>query len=286
MGDVKKSFVAQSVDGGVVYAGPTGVLPLPTAAITAASPLTADWKALDLGTLAEDGLSVSYTRSSKKIKDFDGATYITVQDDFADGFKAKFLDVDNRNLVKTVYGTDNVEITEATGAHGEQITIYHAPDALPFQQAVVTTRSGSKRKTYVAEICQVSEIAEIKDVYNDATNYELNWEVLRGEDGKFLKEYRDDGRPLVPSDWTVALGTPSAGNFTLTVGGQTTAGIAYNAATSAVKSALELLSTVGAGNSTVTGSAGGPYAITLANGGVLTGSGAGLTGGTFSVAPA
>ena len=286
MGDVRKSFVAQSVDGGVLFAGPTGVLPLPTAAITVANPLSPQWKNLDHGTLGEDGLSISYTRSSKKIKDFDGATYVSVQDDFADGFKVKLYDVDNHNVVMSTYGTDNVEITAATGAHGEQITIYHAPDGLPLQQAVLTTRSGVKRKTYVAEICQVSEIAEIKDVYNDATFNELTYEVYRGTDGKFLKEYRDDGAPLVPSLWTVTVGAASAGTFTLTVGGQTTAGIAYNAAASAVKAALELLSSVGAGNATVTGSAGGPYSVTLANGGVLTGSGAGLTGGSFSVAPA
>ncbi|GAA2071652.1 hypothetical protein [Williamsia deligens] len=190
MGNVKHSFVAHSIDGGVVFAGPTGVLELPD---NAHDPLSAAWLALNLGTLSDDGLSVAYKRSSKKIKDFDGATYLGVQDDFADGFKATFLDVDNHNLVRSVYGTDNVEIEEATGTHGEQITIYHAPDTLPFQQAVITTRSGPKRKFYVAEICQVTEVAEIKDKYDGATVNEVTWDVYRGEDGKFLKEFRDNG---------------------------------------------------------------------------------------------
>lgn len=88
----------------------------------------------------------------------------------------------------------------------------------------------------------------------------------------------------MPSAWTVTIGSASAGNFTLTVGGQTTANIAYNAAASAVKSALELLTTVS--TATVTGSAGGPYSVSLADGGVLTGSGTGLTGGSFAIAPA
>lgn len=49
-----------------------------------------------------------------------------------------------------------------------------------------------------------------------------------------------------------------------------------------VKSALEALSTVGAGNATVTGSAGGPYSVALVTAGVATVSadGSGLTGGT------
>src|SRR5690606_30419747 len=58
-------------------------------------------------------------------------------------------------------------------------------------------------------------------------------------------------------------GTPTGGTFTLEYGGEDTDGIAHNAAASAVQSALESLSTVGAGNVTVTGSAGGPYSVTF-----------------------
>lgn len=87
---------------------------------------------------------------------------------------------------------------------------------------------------------------------------------------------------------TVSLGSPSAGNFTLTVASQTTSNIAFNAAASAVQTALQALSSVGSGNALVTGAAGGPYTVTfagaLANQSViLTGNGAGLTGGTFAI---
>lgn len=86
----------------------------------------------------------------------------------------------------------------------------------------------------------------------------------------------------------VSLGTPSAGNFTLTYNGQTTAPIVFNAAASAVQSALQLLTAIGT-NATVQGSAGGPYTVIFAgpllnDGLLLSGSGAGLTGGTFAVA--
>lgn len=86
----------------------------------------------------------------------------------------------------------------------------------------------------------------------------------------------------------VSLGTPSAGNFTLSYNGVTTGNIAYNATSSAVQTALTGLSTVGANNATVSGSAGGPYTVTFQNALAgttlpLTGSGTGLTGGTFAV---
>jgi hypothetical protein len=86
--------------------------------------------------------------------------------------------------------------------------------------------------------------------------------------------------------YTVALGSPSAGNFTLTFGGHTTANIAFGAAASAVKSALVALDDgFDASDWDVTGSNGGPFTVTTP-GGLLTGSGAGLTGGTFSVTAA
>lgn len=53
-----------------------------------------------------------------------------------------------------------------------------------------------------------------------------------------------------------ATGTVSGGTYTLTFNGQTTANIAWNAANSAIQSALEALSTIGVGNIAVTG---GPF---------------------------
>lgn len=77
-------------------------------------------------------------------------------------------------------------------------------------------------------------------------------------------------------------GSPAGGTFTLTYGGQTTSGIAYNATASAVQTALTGLSSVGAGKATVTGTAGGPYTVALDSTltGALTASGTNLTGGT------
>jgi hypothetical protein len=58
-------------------------------------------------------------------------------------------------------------------------------------------------------------------------------------------------------------GTPTGGTFTLSYKGQTTTAIAYNAAAAAVQAALQALSTIGSGNATVSGSAGGPYTVTF-----------------------
>ena len=68
---------------------------------------------------------------------------------------------------------------------------------------------------------------------------------------------------LVPVGALVTLGSQASGTFTLTYNGQTSGTIAYNAAASAVVTALEALTTIGAGNVEVTGNTGGPYTIRM-----------------------
>ncbi|OGF05213.1 MAG: hypothetical protein A2W00_04505 [Candidatus Eisenbacteria bacterium RBG_16_71_46] len=70
------------------------------------------------------------------------------------------------------------------------------------------------------------------------------------------------GVEVLPS-YTVTLGAQASGHFHLTFNSQTTGEIAYNASAATVQTALTGLSSVGSGNATVTGSAGGPYTITF-----------------------
>lgn len=58
-------------------------------------------------------------------------------------------------------------------------------------------------------------------------------------------------------------GTPTGGTFTVTYQGQTTGNIAYDASAATVELAVEALSTVGSGNCTISGSAGGPWTATF-----------------------
>jgi len=92
---------------------------------------------------------------------------------------------------------------------------------------------------------------------------------------------------LIENFFTVGVGAATAGTFTLTYKTQTTAAIAYNATASAVAAALTALSSIGTGNVTVTGTA-PTWTVTmtgtLANDSTaMTGSGTGLTGGTFAI---
>lgn len=81
-------------------------------------------------------------------------------------------------------------------------------------------------------------------------------------------------------------GGPTGGTFTLTLNGQTTAALPYNATAAALQTALQSLPSIGAGNATVTGDDGGPYTVTFVGGmggqvvAQMTADDSGLTGGT------
>lgn len=83
-------------------------------------------------------------------------------------------------------------------------------------------------------------------------------------------------------------GTPTGGTFTISYGGQTTSALAYNAAAATVQTAVRLLNGLAA--ATVTGSAGGPYTVTLnvvgGTSGPLSVDQSSLTGGTASTSNA
>lgn len=71
-------------------------------------------------------------------------------------------------------------------------------------------------------------------------------DLVTDVDTRNVHEYKAAGTSEVQT--VTITGGPTGGTFTLTFGAATTAAIAYNAAASAVQSALEALSTIGAGN--------------------------------------
>ena len=83
--------------------------------------------------------------------------------------------------------------------------------------------------------------------------------------------------------FNVDRGTSTGGTFTLTVNGQTTGAIAFDAAAGTVETAVEALSTVTTATVSGTGTVGAPWIVTidtpLASGWVISGDGASLTGG-------
>lgn len=73
-----------------------------------------------------------------------------------------------------------------------------------------------------------------------------------------------------PTVQTITIYDYPRGSFFLTFGGQTTVPLSTESTNNIVQAALQALSSIGAGNCTVTGPQGGPYVVTFA--GALAGS--------------
>lgn len=87
---------------------------------------------------------------------------------------------------------------------------------------------------------------------------ELGLEITRGGislSGALIGQRLQDNISLGTNEvQTLSItGAPTGGTFTISLGGQTTAAIAYNATAAEVQAALELISTIGAGNVVCTG---------------------------------
>lgn len=188
--NVRNAFVAKPMDAGTAFSFLPGAFPLPEDAVT---PLAEGILACDHGAVDENGFGVAPARSNAKINMFGGKLFVSTQETYEETISIAFLEDDNINVLETVFGETNVEVTEATDEHGTQKTIYHAADELPLKSWVIQAEYQGKVKRFVIEYARVSEVAESRSVHNDATKWELTLDVMEGQNGKYVNEYRDDG---------------------------------------------------------------------------------------------
>ncbi|WP_051432618.1 hypothetical protein [Promicromonospora kroppenstedtii] len=93
---------------GGVRIGPLGAT-APTDATTAL-----DAAFVSAGYVGEDGLTETTDRSTEKVKAWGGDIVKVLQTDFSVSYSFTFLETLNTDVLKAVYGDDNVTVTAAT----------------------------------------------------------------------------------------------------------------------------------------------------------------------------
>lgn len=165
--------------GGAIYVAPTGTdLPEDTTATLGTS-----FKCL--GYCSEDGVTNSNTPESEDIKAWGGDTVLSIQTSKDDTYQFKLIEGLNVDVLKTVYGDENVTGTLTTGitvkANSTEIA------ALSWVLEMIM-RDGAVKRIVIPN----GKISELGDItYNDseAFGYEVTVKALPDTSGNTHYEY-------------------------------------------------------------------------------------------------
>lgn len=176
---MEKSYVTAGKPNvsGAVWVGPLTAT-LPTSVDATLTGFT------ELGYVSEDGLTNTNGLESADIKDWGGTTVLTTQTGKSDEFKFKLLEVLNPEVLKVIYGSDNVTV------NGSTIKVEANADPLDDYAWIfdIMLRDGSLKRI-VIPCGTIKELGDIGYVGSDATGFDITLSATPDADGNTHIEY-------------------------------------------------------------------------------------------------
>lgn len=183
MADVKNVTASKPKIGGAIYTAPLGT-PLPQDATT-----TLNEAFKPLGYISEDGITNTNSPDSDTVVAWGGDTVLTTQASKDDTFQFTLIETLNVEVLKEIYGADNV-----TGTLDAGITVKANSKELPQHCLVIeTVLNGDALKRIVLPVAKVTEIGDITYTDGDPVGYETTVQALPDTDGNTHYEYIKKG---------------------------------------------------------------------------------------------
>lgn len=185
-------YAAEPAADGTIFAGPLDT-PGPTSAVS-----ILDDGYINLGDVGEDGFTETVDRNLTKKRNFGGRVVKVLQTEFGITYKLVFLESLNADVLKAIWGADNVTVTPANGSHGNQIEVRKNAKRAPHLSWVIDTidsELGARHRTWIPD-GQIEDTGDVKIVHSDTIEYEVTIETFENEnaDKDNARTWSDDGK--------------------------------------------------------------------------------------------
>ncbi len=167
---------------GGIFVAPKGTA-LPT---SATDPLDPAFECL--GYVGEDGLAESIDNSTENVKAWGGDTVRVLQTEHSVMYKFTLLEVGRSSVLKTVYGSSNVDTTPATSSDGTTHTVRLNSQQTPAAVWVFEMADMGASVRVLSPMGTIKSLGETKYVDGEPTGFEVELEAL--PDGSGNKAYK------------------------------------------------------------------------------------------------
>ena len=149
----------------------------------------------DIGYINEDGVKISPSISTTKIKDWSGAKVRTLLEEFDGTIEFSIMQLDENAFIAAV-GEENVSITAASATHGKVVKAKFGVHMPPESRFVFRVKDGDKRLMVTVPNGQITEFNDFELKSTSTANLSVKLSCNDDGNGDCMFITTDDGQKV------------------------------------------------------------------------------------------